>query len=199
MHRGFGTILRTFLWGSNEPRISRIAMINAIQTYFTEAFNSHISIPCFMVKGAITTPAAGATIPTVGPLGTVSTFIPGVINTVTMMKKIKQEPFYVQLVSCIEDFLRTCTVTVDIKSIGAMLPMMVPFSTIINMNPFGQLLESNMKAVKAPNPDVWYAALDIHFEQIWNYIYLSEVFYSSPCAGGIFNGTITFTGLSLAV
>ena len=199
MHRGFGTILRTFLWGSNDPRISRIAMINAIQTYFTEAFNSHISIPCFMVKGAITTPAAGATVPAVGPLGTVSSFIPGVINSLTIQKKIKQEPFYVQLVSCIDDFIKTCTVTVDIKSIGAMVPMIVPIAGITNMNLFGQMLESNMKAVKAPDANVWYAALDIHFEQIWNYIYLSEVFYSSPCAGGIFNGTITFTGLSLAV
>lgn len=199
MHRGFGTILRTFLWGSNDPRISRIAMINAIQTYFTEAFNSHISIPCFMVKGAITTPAAGATVPAVGPLGTVSSFIPGIINSVTMEKKIKMEPFYVQLVSCIDDFIKTCTVTVDIKSIGAMVPMIVPIAGITNMNLFGQMLETNMKSVKAPDANVWYAALDIHFEQIWNYIYLSEVFYCSPCAGGIFNGTITFTGLSLTV
>lgn len=198
MHRGFGTVLRPHLWGSNSPELSRTAISLAIQEYFSEAFNSHTAVPCFMVKGAITTPA-GVTTPAIGPIGTVSTFVPGVVNPLTFAQKIKQEPFYVQLVSIITDFLRTCTVTVDIKNIGALIPMPVAFQGLLNLTPFGQQLESSMKALKCPDANSWYAALDLYFENVWTYILGTEVFYSSPCAGGIFNGTITFTGLSLAV
>lgn len=198
MHRGFGTVLRPHLWGCNKPELSRVAISTAIQEYFTEAFNTHTALPCFMVQGAITTPA-GVTTPAIGPIGTISTFIPGIINPLTFTQKIKKEPFYVQLVSIITDFLRTCTVTVDIKNIGAVVPMMVPFQGLLNLTPFGQQLETSMKTIKAPNVEAWYAGLDLYFESIWTYILGTQVFYSSPCAGGVFNGTITFTGLSLAV
>lgn len=198
MHRGFGTILRTHLWGCDSPRLSRTAMTTSIKEYFTEAFNSHTIAPCFMIKGAITTPS-GVTTPMAGPMGTVSSVILGVNNPLTFMRKIKQEPFYVQLVSCINDFLRTTTVMVDIKPIGATIPMTVPFVPLVNMEPFGTLLESSMKALQCPDANSWYAALDLYFENIWTYILTTEVFYSSPCVGGVFNGTITFSGLSLAI
>ncbi len=198
MHRGFGTILKLNLMGSDSPRRSRSAMLTSIKTYFTEAFNAHVTIPCFMVKGAVTTPS-GVTTPMVGPLGTVNTFISGVISPLTFMQKIREEPFFEQLVSCINDILRTSIVTVDIKPIGATIPMTVPFSTVLNMQQFGKSLELNMKALKCADSTSFYMALDVQFETIWSYILASEVFYSSPCVGGVFNGTITFTGLSLAV
>jgi hypothetical protein len=203
MHRGFGTILKQYLVGSTSAEQSQTAILMACNTYFSEVFQSHMTEPCFMVSGAITTYAAGTTVPVVGPLGTVNSFAFKPINRRELNILLQKNFFYIGLTKAIEKMFFKSVISIDIKPIGSTFPKTIVsglLKPIARFDEFGKAFQDYMDNTRRATLEEWYATLDIFFEQVWTFIGAVTIDYVGvPVPEGMFNGTITFSGLSLTV
>lgn len=201
MHRGFGTILKQYLVGSTSAEQSQNAILLACNTYFSEVFNSHISIPCFNVAGAITTYAAGTTVPVTGPLGTISSFVFKPIDQRELNILLQNNFFYIGLTKAIEKMFFNSIISVDIKPIGALVPKTIVsglLRPIALFDDFGEFFQDYMDSTRRATLEEWYATLDVVFENVWTFILgVTFEYVAIPVPEGVFNGTITFSGIML--
>lgn len=203
MHQGFGTVLKKYLVGCTSAEQSQNAILSACNEYFMGVFQSHMTTPCFMVAGAITTYAAGATVPVAGPLGTVSSFAFKPITRNELNRLLQNNLFYIGLTKAIEKMFLKSIITIDAKPIGAYMPWTIlsrVLKPVARFDEFGKTFQNFMERNKCPTLEQWYMTLDYIFEYIWTCIAAITIEYVGvPVPEGIFNGTITFSGLSLTI
>lgn len=182
-------------WKWNQVSQTQNHFMEGIKNYISKCFDYYKTTPSFLITGTIT---EGVMVtPCVGTLGTLSSynFLP--MTTVeweniikpTSDSEILSYQFYIRLSKIIKKFFsEKIILTIDAKGIGATTP--VPISPLdFVQDTWGQAAQSIMDMARPDNHNDWIQKLNQIGDLIWLNIKPAVNAYSSPCGGGIYNGS----------